>query len=133
MHTRPIQPSDIPRLEELWEQKGFECNKPDFAKLGGEVLVDDEGVIWMAIADRVTTELYMFIDNSKWAAPGMKWTLFERLHEAERQSLQARGYEDAHSWIPKRKRSFAHKLRKFFGWVDSSGPNRDWDGLTRLV
>lgn len=133
MHTRPIQPSDIPRLEELWEEKGFDCVKPDFARIGGTVLVDNDGTVRMAIADRRTTELYMFLDRGKWATPGMKWTQFERLHEAERVSLQERGYEDAHVWVPRCARSFAHKLRKFFGWVDSNGPDGTWAGLTRDV
>lgn len=133
MRTRPIEESDIPRLEELWKQKGFECNKPDFSLLNGEVLVDDSGVVRMAILDRPTTELYMFLDKSEWAAPGMKWSGFERLHEAERKNLAERGVEDSHVWVPRCARSFAHKLRKFFGWVNSSGPDGSWVGLTRQV
>ena len=131
MITRPIQHSDIPRLIELWEQKGFKCGTPDFTLLHGEVLVDDGGVIRMAIADRMTAEAYMFIDRSKWESPGMKFLLFGRLHEAARRSLLQRGITDIHSWVPRCARSFARKLGKFFGWVNSSGPDGSWTGLTR--
>lgn len=133
MFTRDLEESDIPRLKELWKQKGFECRTPDFTKMKGTVLIDDEGIVREAALDRVTTELYFLVDHSKWATPGMKWTQFERLHEAERRSLEARGFEDVHAWIPTMARSFAHKMKKFFGWVNSSGPDNDWLGLTRDV
>lgn len=131
MITRAIQSSDIPRLKELWEQKGFKCGTPDFSALRGEVLVDDHGIVRMAIADRITAEAYMFIDRGKWESPGMKFMWFGRLHEAERRSLAQRGLTDVHSWVPPCWRSFARKLGKFFGWVNSSGPDGSWTGLTR--
>ncbi len=124
--------SDIPQVMALWEQKEFACRTPDFEKMAGMVLEVD-GAIREAALDRKTSELYFLMDKSNWETPGMKWTHFERLHEAERRSLEARGFEDVHAWVPPMWRSFARRLGRVCGWVNSSGPNRDWEGLTRDV
>jgi len=130
---RDLEQSDIPRLQELFSSQGFECNAPDWSKLKGQALVDADGVIRMVLADRPTVEEYMLIDKGNWATPGMKFELFQELHEAERVSLQQRGIEDCHIFVPPCARSFAHKLKKFLGWVNSLGPNGDWIALTRDV
>lgn len=132
MTIREFRQSDIPRIEELWEQKGFECAKPDWEKIKGMVLVDDLDVVRETVLDRVTTELYFLVDHGDWAAPGMKWTQCERLHEAELKFLAERGFEDVHAWVPHLWRGFARKLRKFLGWVNSD-PDGTWIGMTRDV
>jgi hypothetical protein len=123
--------SDIPRILELFAGKGFECTEPNWERMGGVALVNDEGIIRMVAADRKTVEEYFLIDQSDWATPGMKWHYFERLHEAERRSLLARGYEDVHAFIPPIWRSFARRLGKVFGWVNSLGPEGKWFAITR--
>jgi hypothetical protein len=133
MMIREFEQGDIPQLERLWAEKGFECRQPDFSRMGGMVLVDEAGVIREAALDRITTEIYFLMDRSAWETPGMKWTQFERLHEAERRSLEQRGFEDVHAWVPRAWRSFARRLKRVFGWVNSNGPDGSWCGLTRDV
>lgn len=130
MKIRALEQSDIPRIQELFAQQSFEYVQPDWSKLQGQALVNDQGVICMVLADRLTVEMYMLADKGEWAAPGMKFELFQQLHEAERRNLRQRGIDDVHAWIPKCARSFARRLQKVMGWVHSSGPD-GWLGLTR--
>lgn len=130
MTIREFRQSDIPRVEEIFRQQGFEYSKPDWEKMIGGVLEDETGVVRIALLNRPTVEAYALVDQGKWAAPGMKATQFERLDQMVIADLKRRGYTDEHCWTPPACRAFARRLQKFFGWGKSAGPD-NWLGLVR--
>lgn len=126
-------PSDVPRLKEIFSQQIFEYGEPDWTQLWGKALVDDGGILRIALLSRKTVENYALVDSGKWAAPGMKATGFARLDEAVRIDLRQQGYKDQHCWIPPMCKAFSRRLQKLFGWNNSNGPKGDWAGLTRNI
>lgn len=125
--------SDVSRLKELFSQQNFEYTQPDWGRLRGKVLVDDNDVVVIALLDRPTVEMYALVDSREWATPGMKAANFEMLDRASRIDLRARGYEDQHCWVPPARKAFARRMQKFFGWVQSSDPADPWLGLVRKI
>jgi len=132
MTIRPIEAGDIPRVREIFSEQGINYEQPDWMKMIGGVLEDDNGVVRIALLNRPTVETYAVVDKSNWASPGMKATQFERLDHAVIEQLKALGYTDQHSWVPPICKAFKRRLMRFFGWTESAGPE-NWTGLVRYI
>lgn len=125
--------SDVPRLQEIFAAQNFEYGEPDWSAMCGKVLVDDGGIVQIALLARKTVEMYALVNSSPWAAPGMKATGFARLDEAVKLDLKQQGYTDQHCWVPPICKAFSRRLQRFFGWNNSNGPDGDWAGLSRHI
>lgn len=125
--------SDVPRINEIFSQQSFEYMQPDWKAMTGQVLVDENGVVVLALLARPTVEMYAVMDSSEWATPGMKVEHFAELDRVEIKDLRMRGYTDSHCWVPPIMKAFANRIQKFYGWVKSSDPADPWLGLTRKI
>jgi len=132
MKIREFINSDIPRVKEIFSEQGIEYEQPDWGKMVGGVLEDDNGVVRIALLNRPTVEAYALVDKSKWAAPGMKATQFERLDRVVIEQLKGLGYTDQHAWVPPVCAAFLRRLMRFFGWIKSAGPD-NWTGIVRHI
>jgi hypothetical protein len=132
MIIRDMRVSDIPRVKEIIGQQNFSYQEPDWLKMGGKVVEDDNGIVRIFELARPTVEMYSGIDDGDWATPGMKATLFEKLDFKVTADLRAKGYTDQHCWTPPNRRAFTRRLQRFCGWILSSGPD-NWTGLTRGI
>lgn len=80
------------------------------------VVVDDNDTPVVAGMARRTVEVYGLFDPD-WESPAWRFEALRLLHEAMRHDLGAKGYHDAHAWIPPSLlKSFGRKLRHVFGW-----------------
>jgi hypothetical protein len=125
MKLRPIESRDVPELQKLFERQGLKYDFPDLRMLVGALAIEDQGRIVQAVLARPTIELY-FLGDDKWRNPQWRMEALTHLHEAMRRELQAKGFEDAHVWIPPQKKSFVSRLMRSFGWT-----RPQWTNLTR--
>jgi len=132
MLIRPIEPKDIPALHQIYLDQGFDYAEPDWSKTIGGVLVDEFDQVQIFLVGRPTVEMYAGVSKQYSDAPGMKAEQFKRLDRAVVEQLRAKGYEDQHSWIPPKCRSFVRRLMKELGWVRTDGEG-GFVGLLRWI
>lgn len=121
MRIRPAERSDIQRLHEIYMEQGFDYAEPDWAKMSGSVLLDEQGVVQGFELVRKTCETYAGMAKGDWATPGVKAENFRRLDRAVVVQLRAEGYEDQSAWIPPQCRAFLRRMLKELGWVKAEG------------
>lgn len=109
--------SDIQRIRQIYQGQGFDYAEPDWRRMEGKVLVDDEGIVRTYELARKTCEMYAGQDMTDWATPGVKAEQFKRLDLETVLLLRSRGYEDQHAWIPPRCRAFVRRMLRELGWV----------------
>lgn len=126
MKVRDCEPSDLPRLQELFNQHGFEYDLPDLSRMLSAKVVESDGAIVQAILARTTVEVYMLGDQ-QWSTPALRFAALQKIHEAMRQELVIKGIEDVHCWLPPQvAKSFGRRLRHSFGWAKPL-----WEHMTR--
>jgi hypothetical protein len=134
MRIRNARLSDQAALEAIFLGQGIEYAFPDLETLiATKVLVDEDDLPRHAILARRTCELYFLSDVTDPQPPALKFAYFRELHEAMRDELREKGYEDGHCWVPPQCKAFARRLMRKLGWFNSSGPNNDWLGLMGRV
>lgn len=125
MRLRALTTSDSQRLRQLFAEQGFEYDLPDVRMLVAAQGIEDDSGLVQAVLARPTVELY-FLGDGKWKTPAQRFEALRILHESMRRDLAAKGFSDAHVWIPPQKKSFVRRLMKTFGWTLPV-----WTNLTR--
>ena len=125
LNIRSINTADAPRIEELQGRQGFDYELPDVRAMIAALGLEADGALRLAVVARPTVELYFFIDG-EWRNPRWRFEALREIHEAMRRELRAKGFEDAHVWIPPEKKSFVRRLMKSFKWTRPV-----WTNLTR--
>lgn len=128
MTVRPLKPEDIPQLQAIYEEMGFDYSFPDLLspEFVDVTVLEDGGRPIMAIASRKTVEAYLFMDKS-WGTPAWRQEGFMQVHLAAHKAIKALGFRDAHCWVPPQiVRSFGRRLERVFGWRKSA-----WDVFSR--
>jgi hypothetical protein len=117
--VRLYQPSDLEDLRRMHEQQHFEYSFPDLedplfvAKL---VMEDDRGSLVMVALARVTCEMYLLMDSTA-GTPIDRYERLASMNDIGAHELRARGFEDAHAWLPPRiAKRFGRRLGGL-GWV----------------
>lgn len=129
MKIRDFLETDESRIKELYEAQKFDYPLPEPKEfLEDLILTDDHNRPMMRIAALNMVELYLIVDPD-YETPGMRFEHFKLLHEAMRIRLQKQGVVGAHIFLPPQiKTSFARRLKKKLGWVQSN-----WTCLFRRV
>lgn len=126
MKVRDCELSDLPRLQELFNQHGFAYDLPDLSRMLSAKVVEADGAIVQAILARTTVEMYMLGDR-QWATPALRFAALQKVHEAMRQELVTKGIEDVHAFLPPSiAKSFSSRLMRSFHWTKPL-----WTALTR--
>jgi hypothetical protein len=98
---RPYRPSDLPRVAELHEQRGFAYPLPP---LGGPsfafgVVGEENGRVEQVAFLTLVPEAYLLM-NEGFGTPKEQWEGLQGLHEAVRMLGIRRGFHCAYCWIP---------------------------------
>ena len=126
MKIRQVTTADAARIQELFEQMGFEYQMPDVRMMvAAQVIEDEEGKIRQVILARPTVELY-FLADANWKTPAWRLDALRKIHESVRRELVTKGIEDVHCWLPPEVKSFGKRLMREFGWARPL-----WDTYTR--
>lgn len=126
MIVRAVHSGDATRLQELFTAQGFDYELPDVRSFVAAQGVEDDGQFVQAVLARPTVELY-FLADPTWKTPGYRHEGLRKVHESMRLELAAKGFEDAHVFLPPEKsKSFARRLMQEFGWTHPL-----WFALTR--
>lgn len=127
MNVRPLQPSDIPTLRQMYELSGLDYTFPDLRGPLMEsvlVVVDDNDVPMAAVAAERIIQLYLLVDES--LGPAAKLAIIRKLHQNMQEMLCSKGYCEANCFVPpKLEKSFGRRLMKTFGWV------KNWPSFAR--
>jgi hypothetical protein len=121
LRIRDVRESDIPQLRAIYREQGFDYQEPDWLRMFGKVLVDDQDVVQIALLQRPTVESYALVRPGNWETPGFKAEYFRRLDKASISDLKQRGYQDQSGWIPPQCRAFLRRLLKELAWVKAEG------------
>lgn len=126
MKIRTLASADVLRLQELFEQQGFDYELPDLRTMVASQGIEDQGTLVQAVLARPTVELYFLVDEH-WRNPAWRLEALRKIHESMRRELNGKGFEDVHVFLPPQKaRSFARRLMNEFGWTEPL-----WKPLTR--
>jgi len=128
MNIRRIEPEDVPKLREIYEEMGFDYQFPDLtqAQFVDVQVAEDEGTVVGAIISRKTVENYLLIKKD-WKTPGWRQEIFMQLHLAAHMAVKELGFTDANCWVPPQvAKSFGRRLQRVFGWKKSV-----WDVFSR--
>lgn len=119
MQIRELRREDIPILEEMFRQSGFDYAFPDLTGPEFEairVVVDEHDRPLMAVAAKRTIELYLFSGRFEHPASGLYG--IRLLHESMKSALRQKGYGDANAFLPPSlAKSFGSRLMRTFGWL----------------
>lgn len=119
MRVRDLRDSDLPRLEALHRQQGYDYVFPDLSQpqfRAKQVLVDDRDRPIMAVMARQTVEIYLLCDP-EYGTPGLRWMGIKALHLSISRILKALGFSDVHAWIPPQiEKQFTRRLKRM-GWT----------------
>ncbi len=124
---RPLQPSDIPSLRQMYELGGLPYTLPDLqGPLMESVLVvtdDNDAPVAACAAERII-QLYLLFDET--LHPAAKMRYIKDLHTHLEVVLKSRGYQEANCFVPpKLEKSFGRRLMRSFNWV------RNWPSFAR--
>jgi hypothetical protein len=124
---RPMTPSDIPTLRQMYEFSGLPYTLPDLrGPLMESVLVvtDDNDVPVAACASERIIQLYLLIDET--LHPAAKLRYIRELHQNMADVLRCKGYSEANCFVPpEMEKSFGRRLMRTFNWV------RNWPSFAR--
>jgi hypothetical protein len=127
MNIRPLEPSDIPTLRQMYEYSGFAYEFPDLRGPLMEsvmVVVDEDDIPVAACAAERLVQLYLLMDDTQ--HPAAKMRFIKGLHEAMAKALRCKGYKSVEAFLPPQvERSFGRRLIRMFGWC------RNWNSLSR--
>jgi hypothetical protein len=119
MNIRPLQPSDIPTLRQMYEYSGFAYEFPDLRGPLMEsvmVAVDENDVPVAAIAAERILQAYLLMDLG--LHPATKLRIIRSFHEELAIQLRTRGYHSLEAFLPPPiAESFGRRLMRSFGWV----------------
>ncbi len=120
MRVRAFEKRDVPKVEQIFRDMGFDYEFPDLSDPIFErvsVLVDDDDSPVQVLAAKKTVEMYLLMDKD-WANPRWRLEGFKRIHEEMRMALLDVGYADANAWLPPEvEKSFGRKLVRLFKWT----------------
>ena len=119
MRVRLYKAGDLAILRRMHAGQGFEYPFPEVddplfvSKL---IVEDDAGVPVMAGLARVTCETYLLMDSSV-GTPSERYARLAALDRLGAADLRARGFQDAHAWLPPSiARKFGKRLGEL-GWI----------------
>jgi hypothetical protein len=121
MTIRPMEPEDVPKLRQIYEEMGFAYAFPDLLapQFVNVMVLEEDGVPVMAVASRKTVEVYLLMKPG-WRTPGWRQEALLQLHWAAHQAVKALGFTDANCWVPPQvAKSFGRRLERVFGWKKS--------------
>jgi hypothetical protein len=128
MIVRPLEPSDIPILEQMQRDQGFDYAMPDLtgSHMEAVAVVEDEqtGEVLCAVAAERILQLYFFAGD--FGPPHARAHAIRLLHESMIPALKQKGYNEVNSFLPPRiAERFGRWLERRFRWT----PN--WSSWTR--
>jgi hypothetical protein len=130
MSVRDLRDSDLPQLEAMHRQQGYDYPLPDFRDaefVSKQVVVDEHDRPYMVLVARRTVELYLLCDPG-YGTPGLRWMAIKTLRDAMSGVLKALGFTDVHAWIPPAiEKSFTRRLKRM-GWTKAA-----WNCYARKV
>lgn len=118
MIVRKLHPADIPKLQKLYEESGFEYEFPRLENLESVLVVADQETNepFMAAAAERLIQLYLFAPEG--GHPAAKLHAIRLLHEAMRNELKSLGYNSVEAFLPPSIAArFGRRLERTFGWV----------------
>lgn len=119
MLVRQYKESDLDALRCMHVRQGFDYAFPDLADpifVSKLVVEDESGRAVMASLARLTCEMYLLADPEA-AQPRDRFARLLALHAAGERDLLARGFDDAHAWLPPPiAKRFGRRLQAL-GWV----------------
>ncbi len=119
MTTRPLKPSDIPSVRQMYELSGFAYSFPDLrGPLMESVLVavDENDVPVAAIAAERIVQAYLLMDEG--LHPAAKLRIIRQFHEQLAVDLRAKHYRCLEAFLPPEiADSFGKRLMRTFNWV----------------
>ena len=127
MRTRDLEERDIPVLERLHQDSGFDYPFPQFfvnGKLNSDfthvqVLEDDDGTIINVMPGKKLIEMYFFL-NPHWRNPRWRLEALRFAHEEMRKWLVLNGWPEVQCWPPPQvEKSFGKRLSTIFHWTKS--------------
>jgi hypothetical protein len=130
MLIREYAESDLEVLKKIHVRQGFDYVFPNVASplFVSKIVLEDSSVPVMASFARVTCEIYLLADPLAGKARD-RYASMLTLHRAAADDLRARGFEDAHAWLPPRiARRFGKRL-EHLGWVRDDR----WTPYSRLL
>ena len=134
MRSRPMEERDIPAIEAIHAVAAYKFPLPDLRSAmieGAEVIVDQHDVPVLAAVAKRGVEIYLFCPPGGSIHPAVKIDGIRLLHESLRNTIVAKGYNEAYACVPPEiERSWGRKLRKLFGWDRAWSSYRivDWKG-----
>ena len=118
MIIRYLKSSDLPHLKHIYKGMGIPLPFPEMTDFlpNIPVVVDQENKVVAAVGCIPTVEIFFFLDR-KWETPGMRFEALKALHEFTRLDMKARGFKQAHSFLPPEfAKIFGRRLVKCFKW-----------------
>lgn len=126
MKLRVCDSLDVPRMQEIFSQQGFDYEFPNVRMMVAAQVLEEDGQIVQAVLARPTVELY-FLSDGRWRSPRWRLEAFRRIHESMRRELVGKGVRDVHCWLPPEiAKSFGGRLMRDFGWTKPT-----WANFTR--
>lgn len=122
MRVRKAVESDLPRLKEIYESRGFTWEFPEFKEMiAAYVFVDDAGrVVMFAGAEAMACTT--LLSDSSWATPRWRLQAFSELHDALEREVKANGFTRSLAFIqPDLAKRFGSRLSRTFGWINGNG------------
>lgn len=122
LRVRNLRDTDLPRLEALHRQQGYDYIFPDLSQpefVAKQTIVDELDRPVVAVVARKTVELYLLCD-SEYGTPGLRWMGIKAMHEEVSKELRGQGFTDAHAWIPPQiETQFTRRLKRM-GWTKAA-------------
>lgn len=117
---RPYKDGDLPHLQRVYSESGFDFPFPDLSSpLVGhlQVCVDDEDVPLMAACVKMVPEVILLCPRGA-MHPVVKMQGIGLIHNAMRKSLEADGHDEAFCFVPPEiEKSYGNHLQRKFGWA----------------
>lgn len=125
---RDFRSADLSALQAMYQAQGIDYRFPDLTDpiFATKLVLEDGGTVRMALAARVTTEMF-YLRDPKAADAKTQWEWFQELHRAMEIALWRRGADDAHCWIPPQLKTFGKRLEQL-GWVKET-----WPGYSKIL
>lgn len=130
MLIREYAESDLDALKRIHARQDFDYVFPNVASplFVSKIVLEDNAVPVMASFARLTCEIYLLADPLA-GKPRDRYISMLTLHRVAADDLRARGFEDAHAWLPPRiARRFGKRLEDL-GWVRDD----QWTPYSRLL
>lgn len=129
---RDLEPSDVAEVQRIHEDSGLDYSFPDILSplFIVKKVISIDGRVRACVGGYLTSEAYLWLDQSNWADPETKLIAIQELEKMATEEARAKGIEEVVLWLPPGMERFGERLVKDLGF---NADRNEWRSYSKRI